>query len=144
MDFDQELARLTDRLAAAAETTVALSDRPDLRQVRSVVAEALTFGACPDDRYGGVLLVIDELVGNAYQHTTAVHELRVTRTAENLLVEVSDADPDITPVHACGPGSGRFGLRLVGQLTVDWGVRADSVGKVVWALIPLKVFPAVP
>lgn len=142
MDFDQELAQLTDRLAAAAETTVALNDRPDLRQVRSVVAEALTFGACSDDRYGGVLLVIDELVGNAYQHSTAVRELRVTRTAENLLIEVGDADPDVTSVRVCRPGSGRYGLRLVGQLSVNWGVRAAGEGKVVWALVPIKMFPA--
>ncbi|GLY44481.1 hypothetical protein Amsp01_105040 [Amycolatopsis sp. NBRC 101858] len=88
--------------------------------------------------------MIDELVGNAYQHTTAVHELRVTRAAEHLLVEVHDADPDVTPVRAGGPGSGRFGLRLVDQLTVDWGARTDSVGKVVWALVPFRIFPAAP
>ncbi|KDN24034.1 ATP-binding protein [Amycolatopsis rifamycinica] len=133
MDFDQELA-------AAAETTVALGGRPDLRRVRSQVAEALASGSCP----GGVLLVIDELVGNAYEHATAVRELHVTRTAGHLLIEVGDRDPDLTSVRACLPGSGRYGLRLVDQLTLDWGVRADHDGKVVWALVPLTDFPVGP
>ncbi len=142
MDFDAELMRLTRRLAAAAETTVPLRDRPDLRRVRSVVAEALTFGAQPNDRFGAVLLVIDELVGNAYRHTTAVRELHVTRTDENLLIEVTDCDPDATSVRVYRPGSGRFGLRLVDQLSLDWGVRADSDGKVVWALVPIVEYPS--
>lgn len=142
MDFDEELAQLTRKLADAAEMTVALHDRPDLRRVRSSVAEALAFGDCPGDRFGGVLLVIDELVGNAYQHATAVRELRVTRKAGNLLVEVSDHDPDVTSLHESRPESTCYGLRLVDQLSLDWGVRADDAGKVVWALVPITVFPA--
>lgn len=82
MDFDEELARLTRKLARAAETRIALGGHPDLREVRSQVAETLTFGAGPDDRFGGVQLVIDELVGNAYRHATAVRELHVARTGE--------------------------------------------------------------
>ncbi|WP_284748180.1 ATP-binding protein [Amycolatopsis sp. RTGN1] len=144
MDFDEELARLTRKLAGAAEVRVALGGLPDLREVRSQVAESLTFGACPDDRFGGVLLVIDELVGNAYRHATAVRELHVARTGENLLVEVGDRDPDVTSVRAGHPGSGRYGLRLVGQLSLEWGVRAEGGGKVVWALVPMRIFPAAP
>ncbi|VVJ17700.1 Uncharacterised protein [Amycolatopsis camponoti] len=144
MDLDEELARLTRRVAGAAEAVVGLRDRPDLRVVRSLVAESLTFGASSDDRFGGVLLVIDELVGNAYQHASAVRDLHVARTAENLLVEVGDGDRDVTAVRACRAGSGRFGLRLVGQLSLEWGVRADRDGKVVWALVPIREFPAGP
>lgn len=88
--------------------------------------------------------MIDELVGNAYQHATAVRELRVTRAAGNVLVEVSDCDPDITSVRESRTESGGYGLRLVSQLSLDWGARADSDGKVVWALVPTTVFPAAP
>lgn len=144
MDFDEELARLTRKLAGAAETRISLCGRPDLRDVRSQVAQSLTFDACPDDRFGGVLLVIDELVGNAYRHATAVRELHVARTGENLLVEVSDHDPDTAPVRTGHPGSGRYGLRLVSELSLDWGARSDRAGKVVWALVPIHVFPAAP
>ncbi|MET8999211.1 ATP-binding protein [Amycolatopsis sp. NPDC004169] len=142
MDFDEELARLTREPAGAAGTRVSLCGLPDLREVRSRVAESLTFGACPDGRFGGVMLVIDELVGNAYRHATAVRELQVARAGEHLLVEVSDHDPDVAAVRAGHPGSGRYGLRLVGQLSLDWGVRLDRAGKVVWALVPLQGFPA--
>ncbi|WP_290057653.1 ATP-binding protein [Amycolatopsis solani] len=144
VDFDEELAELTRQVAGAAEARVVLDGLPDLRHVRSHVAGSLTFGADPGDRFGGVLLVIDELVSNAYRHTTAARELHVTRRAEHLLVEVSDRDPDATTVRACHPGSGRYGLRLVEQLSLDWGVRADSGGKVVWALVPIRVFPLGP
>ncbi|HEY3479334.1 MAG TPA: ATP-binding protein [Streptomyces sp.] len=144
MNFDEELTRLTRRVAAAAETTVDLTGRPALRQVRKAVADALTFGARPTDRFGPVLLVVDELVGNAYRHTSAARELRVTRTAGNLLIEVGDRDPHVGSVRELAPGSGRYGLRLVGQLSLDWGVRADSHGKVVWALVPITVLPAEP
>lgn len=139
MDFDEDLAGLTRRLAGAAETVVPLADLPDLRAVRALVAESLAFGAGAGDRFGAVLLVIDELVGNAYRHTAAARELHVTRTGENLMVEVSDHDPDVAAVRT---GPGRHGLRLVGQLSLDWGVRADSDGKVVWALVPIRLFPA--
>ncbi|MGW4527705.1 ATP-binding protein [Amycolatopsis sp. NPDC004378] len=144
MNFDEELTQLTRRVAATADTTVELSGHPDLRQVRKAVVDALMFGARPTDRFGPVLLVIDELVGNAYLHTTAARELHVTRAAKNLLIEVSDRDPDVAAVRELRPGSGRYGLRLVGQLSLDWGVRADRDGKVVWALVPVEVYPAEP
>lgn len=143
-DFDEGLAELTRRVAGAAETRVALDDLPDLRAVRSRVTASLTFGAGAGDRFGGVLLVIDELVGNAYRHTTGARELHVVREAEHLLVEVGDRGRDVTEVRACRPGSGRYGLRLVEQLSLDWGVRAEDGGKVVWALVPITVFPLCP
>ena len=30
------------------------------------------------------------------------------------------------------------------QLSLDWGVRAVGEGKVVWALVPIRLFPAPP
>ncbi|MGW4525036.1 ATP-binding protein [Amycolatopsis sp. NPDC004378] len=142
MDFDEELTGLYGRVAAAAETAVDLAGRPDLRQVRNVVAEALTFGADAADSFGAVLLVMDELIANAYQHATAVRRLRVIRAADTLLVEVSDKDPVTQRVRQRQFGTGGYGLRLVGQLSIDWGVRADGDGKVVWALVPINVLPS--
>ncbi|WP_284750730.1 ATP-binding protein [Amycolatopsis sp. RTGN1] len=142
MDLDDELTGLCRRVAAAAEITVPLRDRPDLRQVRTAVMEALTFGAHPADNFGGVLLVMDELVSNAYRHTSAVRRLRVTRAAGTFLIEVSDHDPVVHQVRAREFGCGAYGLRLVAQLSLDWGVRADSDGKVVWAIVPIGVRPS--
>ncbi len=123
---------------STADVTVDLTDRPDLREVRAAMVEALLPDAEPDDRFGAVLLVVDELVSNAYRHATAPKLLRVGRTAENVLVEVSDGDPVAGVVRVVAL---RYGLRLVGQLSLDWGVRTDNRGKVVWALVPVRVFP---
>ncbi len=51
--------------------------------------------------------------------------------------KVSDGDPSAGVVQV---GTLKFGLRLVGQLSLDWGVRTDSLGKVVWALVPVEVY----
>ncbi|MFC5094398.1 ATP-binding protein [Amycolatopsis plumensis] len=121
------------------DVTINLTGRPDLRQVRAAMTEALLPGAEPDDRFGAVLLVVDELVGNAYRHARSPKWLRAGRTSENVLVEVNDGDAVAGAVRVVAL---RYGLRLVGQLSLDWGVRTDSRGKVVWALVPVKVFPA--
>lgn len=123
---------------ATADVTVDLTGRPDLRQVRAAMIEAILPDAEPDDRFGAVLLVVDELVGNAYRHAAAPKLLRVGRMSDNVLVEVSDGDAVAGAVRVVEL---RYGLRLVGQLSLDWGVRTDSRGKVVWALVPVKVFP---
>ncbi|WP_410667911.1 hypothetical protein [Amycolatopsis sp. cmx-4-68] len=52
--------------------------------MRAAVAEELMLGARPDDRVGPVLLVIDELVGNAYRHATTPKLLRVGRACSNV------------------------------------------------------------
>ncbi|WP_167455349.1 hypothetical protein [Amycolatopsis kentuckyensis] len=58
------------------EATVDLTSRPDLRDVRASIVNDLVLTAHPDDRFGAVLLVLDELVGNAYRHSTAPRLLR--------------------------------------------------------------------
>ncbi|MET8850779.1 ATP-binding protein [Amycolatopsis sp. NPDC004625] len=125
--------------SATEEAEVDLGGRPDLRAVRAVVDGTLSLDAEPDDRFGAVLLVVDELVSNAYRHATTPRSLRVGRSRENVLIEVGDRDP---VTEAVRPRAFGYGLRLVSQLSVDWGVRADSDGKVVWALVSLDRFPA--
>jgi anti-sigma regulatory factor (Ser/Thr protein kinase) len=128
--------RLSLRVATAAELTVDLTTRPALRRIRSTVAGCLAFGRAKEEPLGALLLVVDELVGNAYDHTTRPWRLRVTRELRGLLVEVADHDPAIERV-ATGGG---HGLRLVDQLSLGWGVRATEQGKTVWALVPAQLF----
>ncbi|MEV6825252.1 ATP-binding protein [Amycolatopsis sp. NPDC051102] len=121
--------------------TVDLTGRPDLRSVRAAIQAELVLTAPPDDRFGAVLLVLDELVGNAYRHSTAPRLLRVGRTPSTVLIEVSDRDAVAGAVRLRPAG---FGLRLIGQLSLDWGVRTDAHGKTVWALVPLDLCPGGP
>ncbi|UOX91807.1 ATP-binding protein [Amycolatopsis sp. FBCC-B4732] len=139
MTVEEEMSRaveeLSTRVAAAAELTLDLSPRPLPRRVRSAVAECVGFGQPRDVRLGALLLVVDELVGNAYRHTGRPSLLRVTREQRGLLVEVSDEDPAIERVAA----GGGHGLRLIDELSHGWGVRATASGKVVWALVPVHL-----
>ncbi|WP_410592737.1 ATP-binding protein [Amycolatopsis sp. lyj-23] len=138
MTFDENRG-IGPLAGSTAGVTVDLTGRPDLRQVRAAMIEAMLPGAELDDRFGAVLLVVDELVGNAYRHARSPKLLRIGRTSENVLVEVCDGDAVAGAVRVVAL---RYGLRLVGQLSSDWGVRTDARGKVVWALVPVKVFPA--
>jgi anti-sigma regulatory factor (Ser/Thr protein kinase) len=134
--WDLVVERLSLRVATAAELTVDLTTRPALRRIRSTVAGCLGFGRTKQEPLGALLLVVDELVGNAYDHTAGPSALRVTRERRGLLVEVSDDDPSIERVAAgCG-----HGLQLVEQLSLGWGVRATGPGKTVWALVPAQLF----
>jgi hypothetical protein len=109
--------------------------------VRAAILAELVLTAPADDRFGAVLLVLDELVGNAYRHSTAPRLLRVGRTPSTVLIEVSDRDPGAGAVRL---RPARFGLRLIGRLSLDWGVRSDAHGKTVWALVPLDRYPGGP
>ncbi|WP_037321516.1 ATP-binding protein [Amycolatopsis orientalis] len=138
-ELEAELERLCSRVAGAAEVTVDLRDRPDLRRIRSVVACRLGFGRREEEPLGAVLLVIDELVSNAYRHTEGPGELRVTRRIPGFMVEVFDEDPELEPLRTAPPRA-HYGLRLVSQLSLDWGFRSERTGKVMWALVPAQLY----
>ena len=135
-EWAQAVEWLSLRVATAAELTLDLSTRPSLRRVRATVADCLAFGRPHEEPLGALLLVVDELVGNAYRHTARPSWLRVTRQRGGLLVEVSDEDATIGKVAA----GGGYGLRLVDQLSHGWGVRVTERGKVVWAMVPTRMF----
>src|SRR5438093_1813772 len=89
--WDEAVGQLLLRVALTAEVTLDLTGRPTLRRIRSTVADCLGFGR--HEPLGALLLVVDELVGNAYRHTPRPSGLRVTRERRGLLVEVADDDP---------------------------------------------------
>ncbi|MBB5851376.1 ATP-binding protein [Amycolatopsis umgeniensis] len=138
-DLEAELDRLCRRVAGAAEVTIDLRNRPELRRIRSVAADNLGFGRSEDEPLGALLLVIDELVSNAYRHTDGPAELRVARQVRSFMVEVSDDDPGLAALRSA-PTTTHYGLRLVGQLSLDWGFRTERTGKAVWALVPAQMY----
>ncbi|MFC3453749.1 ATP-binding protein [Amycolatopsis speibonae] len=138
-ELEAELDRFCRRVAGAAEITLGLRNLPELRDIRSVVADSLGFGRGEDEPLGALLLVIDELVSNAYRHTDGPGELRVNRHVRSFMVEVSDDDPDLEALRSA-PESTHYGLRLITQLSLDWGFRGERAGKTVWALVPAQLY----
>ncbi|QKV94571.1 ATP-binding protein [Streptomyces sp. NA02950] len=84
-----------------------------------------------------VLLVVSELVTNACLHADGPEELRVSRNAKVLRLEVVDLGTGTpaprTPHRAGRPGG--HGMFIVQRLCLDWGVvrNVEGSGKTVWA-----------
>jgi anti-sigma regulatory factor (Ser/Thr protein kinase) len=87
--------------------------------------------------------IVAELAANAVTHGKVPgrdFRLRLMLLPEaTLRIEVSDARADRQLRYVTDPdGEGGRGLILVTLLSQAWGVRERTVGKTVWAEIPLK------
>jgi anti-sigma regulatory factor (Ser/Thr protein kinase) len=82
-------------------------------------------------------LVSSELVTNALRHGQGRIEVRVTMLDEFLRIEVVDEGADQAPAvrQPTSDDSGGWGLRIVDQLAVQWGVFEGTTH--VWADLPL-------
>ncbi|MFC9268745.1 ATP-binding protein [Streptomyces zhihengii] len=83
---------------------------------------------------GDILLLVSEVVTNAYRHGGAPYELELVRGRGRIWVQVSDASPERPRPH--GPhraarASGH-GLYLLQRLSADWGWARHGSGKSVW------------
>ncbi|WP_258572879.1 anti-sigma regulatory factor [Streptomyces sp. KM273126] len=110
-----------------------------VRQAREIVREVLdAWGAAPE-LCDDAVLVISELVTNAFTHTRSDRVVcRLNLGGGRLRVEVEDQNRDATLPEQRQPDSddqnGR-GLMLVCALSSDWGAGASAhgSGSVVWA-----------
>ncbi|WP_199439881.1 ATP-binding protein [Umezawaea beigongshangensis] len=123
---------------------LSLVDAPEQQRVRRWVRGQLS-GEVDVHTLVDVLLVVEELVANALQHTAGALELRVVRSDAGVHVEVADRDP--RPPRQTGPSGGAWGgrgVQVLEELTTAWGVRSEAGGKVVWALLPVMGAPFAP
>ncbi|MEU9859974.1 ATP-binding protein [Streptomyces sp. NPDC047971] len=90
-----------------------------------------------------ILLLVSEVVTNAYTHGGTPYELRIDRADGRLWVQVSDTSP-VRPrphgPHLASRSSGH-GLYLLERLSSAWGSRRRGEGKAVWFEVDLT--PAV-
>lgn len=91
-------------------------------------------GAVLDD----LVVAVDELASNGLRHGRAPVVVRAVRTAQWVVLDVSDGDPHHGPEPAVGrdPARGGMGLRMVAHLTVDRGWAIAENRKHVWARFP--------
>ena len=104
-------------------------------EARNAVA---TFAAAhlPPAREPDLAVLVSEVVTNAIVHGDpgGVIEIRASRAADALRIEVTDQGPGLAPMpHATtsAPGGG-FGLFLVEQLSRRWGLVRHSATTRVW------------
>ena len=102
---------------------------------RNVVSVLLPGWALPDDVCCDAVLVVSELVTNAFLHApeTASFELEIARRLNGVRVSVADGSslrPMIRELSSDLP-SGR-GLHIVKILATQWGSEAHHGGKRVW------------
>ncbi|WNV87119.1 ATP-binding protein [Umezawaea sp. Da 62-37] len=122
--------------ALAGPWEMCLDSRPLVRVVRRGISDhfAVVLDA---DLMVDLLLVVEELVTNAYRHTRSPQVVRVLHRADGLRVEVTDGDPALPVMR--GPSEDRLGGRgvlLVSALSHRWGtIIGAGGGKTVWAVL---------
>lgn len=110
----------------------------DLARVRRWAARQL--GDLGEPHREDVLLVLNEIVQNAYEHAGGARRLELTRHADPCEVTIGVEDGSPTPPRlraSAGTGFGGRGLYLVDRLATAWGSHDDlpSAGKTVWAKV---------
>jgi anti-sigma regulatory factor (Ser/Thr protein kinase) len=108
---------------------------------RRITADLVAAGVF-DTAIGDAALVMSELLSNAILHARPLHgrwlQVAWTMDAGSVEIAVSDGGGPTLP-HAELPSLsaiGGRGLGIVDHLSDRWGVRADSPGTTVWAVLP--------
>ncbi|MEU8139636.1 ATP-binding protein [Streptodolium elevatio] len=90
------------------------------------------------DTIRDVVMVVGELVANAYRHATGPRRLILAADPETVTVAVEDGRPDgLTPLPVAPP-SGGFGLLVIRRLSRVVDVHPLPGGKRVTAIIPRR------
>ncbi len=141
---DDALDYLVDLLTTVRERGVhAVRDLPQdllsVREARRFLRDVLLRWGLSDVE-DAAQLVVSELVTNAITHGHSDCQLRLSRSATTVRVEVADSGagtPDPQPENPSGE-HGR-GMHIVAVLSRAWGTESlDSGGKVVWAELPVS------
>lgn len=134
-DVEALVTHLEQVAAPAVTAELELPAAPDAAAMaRAFVRERSLSWGC-DDVVDAALLVVSELVTNAFVHAGSRCTVRAVRRPGVLRLEVADAGEGSPDPHVASDEDehGR-GLLLVSAMTEAWGVEpAAGGGKVVWA-----------
>ncbi|MFD9698612.1 ATP-binding protein [Lentzea sp. NPDC059081] len=108
--------------------------RPSLAAVRRWVRLELV--GEDTDAVADVLLVVNELVSNAYRYTSEPSFLRVAVERTKIRIEITHDARAHPPLRKVSRPQRGYGLVLVARLSDRWGVDRAHGGTVVWADLP--------
>jgi anti-sigma regulatory factor (Ser/Thr protein kinase) len=99
---------------------------------RSLVAEALA--GIPADVVEDIRLMVSELASNAIEHAVSGYRLTISRSRQEIRVEVTDGGGGTPAMRSPGPDALKgHGLQIVNALSTNWGVdRESDSAKTVW------------
>ncbi len=145
---DADLAYLVDLLEAFGKRRgrdaelFLVNDPASVAMARRFVRAVLQ-GWQVEDVMDEVLLIVSELVTNAFEHAQSPCRLRLSLTASGLRVDVHDEGRGTPDLRAATEQSehGR-GLYLVATFAAAWGTeQSPEGGKIVWAELPSQPAP---
>jgi anti-sigma regulatory factor (Ser/Thr protein kinase) len=113
-------------------------DAASVGEARRFVGEVLE--ACPAHVVQDVQLIVSELATNCVLHAKTEFTLRISASADQVLVEVGDSSRGVPLLnqHEDDHSSGR-GLVITDALSTAWGVEQRGHNeKVVWAAVPAR------
>lgn len=115
------------------ETTTVPGDARAVRHARRFTSRLCERAGLDGDMCATAVLLTSELVTNAVVHGRSEARLRVLVGQGRIRVEVGDDNSRYPVVQAADPDAldGR-GLQLLDVVATRWGVREDTVGKIVW------------
>lgn len=132
--------------AAAEIGTWVLENTTQLRSLRAALHAAISGDPMTDDESlddvpERMVLVATELATNAIRHGLPPTEVRLLRTDDTFVLDVTDHDPTAVPrmtdTHPLDPG-GR-GLMLAREFSLDVGWYTTDAIKHIWATFPVRV-----
>ena len=113
-------------------------DPAAVRAARRFVADRCSDGSAPEDLRDTAVLLVSELVTNAFSHGRSEARIRLSRTRGLLSVEVADDNSRHpgTVAEDADALDGR-GLAILELLRDEWGVVDRPYGKTVWFTLSL-------
>lgn len=118
---------------ALSDVTAFPLDPTSPRNARRCVAEVLRswdMECCVDE----AAMIVTELSTNAIRHAASPFTVHVVRSDKRLRISVSDESSAVPVPQDVSIGSeGGRGLKLVGEMSEDWGYSPLPIGKLVWS-----------
>jgi anti-sigma regulatory factor (Ser/Thr protein kinase) len=109
------------------------ADASSVRHARTFVADAVASSATDTQV---VRLLTSELATNAVLHARSGFRVRVRADEDVVRVEIVNDEPELLLAIREPSEVGGRGLRLVEELSLEWGVHSSRDEKVVWFEVP--------